>query len=444
MTEINENPYPRLVVLSGSQKGTIFGIQENTYVGRDESCQIRIADTSLSRRHFLLRKHKGEITIQDLKSLNGTMVDGKNVTRRRLEHGCEIMAGNTAFWFLVKDAEKEAAFEGWMMKSTTRLSANPPNLDYQITKIRETIVGKSRVMMDLFDTIAQVAYAESTVLIYGESGTGKELVAREIHRQSARSSEQFVAINCAAIPETLLESELFGFEKGSFSGAIHSKQGKIEVANGGTLFLDEVGDLGRPLQAKLLRVIQERELEKLGATHPTKINIRLVAATNRDLIKMIKKGEFREDLFYRLNVVPVSIPPLRIRKDDIPLLVQHFLNKMSRATNKPQKDISPDALAILMKHDWPGNVRELENLLERTTVLAKAAIICLDDLRPLISFQNGLPNLPTTYQDTVWVARKDAILEALRKSGGNYSQAAKLLGMQRTYLHKIVRKLKIR
>src|SRR5438034_4703826 len=244
----------------------------------------------------------------------------------------------------------------------------------------DALVGRHPSMVRLYELISQVAQTPATVLIGAESGTGKELVARAIHRQSPRRDQPFVAVNLAAIPDTLVESELFGHEKGAFTGAHSRKLGKFELAHGGTLFLDEVGSLRLDLQTKLLRALQEREIERLGGLRPVAIDVRVVAATNVHLKRAVRARTFREDLFYRLNVVPLTIPPLRARKDDIPGLVEHFLRKYSREFKKDVRGISRGALPALMAYDWPGNVRELENIIERSVALATHPVVRLDDL----------------------------------------------------------------
>src|SRR4051812_45310557 len=236
-------------------------------------------------------------------------------------------------------------------------------------------------MAQVRDLIDRVADTDVTVLIRGESGTGKELVARALAASSLRRDKPFVKVNCAALPNELLESELFGFERGAFTGAIHQKPGKFEFANHGTLFLDEIGDMSPPLQAKLLRVLQDGEFSRLGGTHDVRVDVRIVAATNRDLERAVADGEFREDLFFRLNVVSIHMPPLRERREEIPLLVEHFLKKYSVQYNKPYTNLSAETMGLLIEHDWPGNVRELENIIKRVVVLGDNAAIRRDLLR---------------------------------------------------------------
>jgi transcriptional regulator with GAF, ATPase, and Fis domain len=312
-------------------------------------------------------------------------------------------------------------------------------------ELEHNMVGASPSMRKVFEFIRRVAPTDSTVLIEGESGTGKELVAHAIHRNSARADRPFVAINCAAIAETLLESELFGHEKGAFTGATAQKKGKVEVAEGGTLFLDEIGELAPALQAKLLRVLQEREFERLGGTRPTKLNIRLVAATNRKLSDAVKAGTFRNDLFYRLNVVTLITPALRERREDIPLLANYFVTKASRKCNMRIKPLAPETIACLTQYDWPGNVRELENALERAVVLGSTESILPDDLPETIV--EGCPESPAStdkYHGTIKETKKQLILQALQHANGNYIEAAKTLGMHPNSLLRLIRNLDLK
>ena len=306
------------------------------------------------------------------------------------------------------------------------------------------IVGESNPMRQVQEFIARVAGGDSTVLIRGESGTGKELVARAIHRNSPRASKPFMAINCAAIPEALLESELFGHEKGAFTGAIATKKGKLEVAEGGTVFLDEVAELPPPLQAKLLRVLQEREFERVGSTHTLKFDARVLTATNKNLEQAIKDREFRQDLYYRLNVVSVVIPPLRERPDDIPLLAIYFAAKYAEKCKRALKGISSEARALLMAYSWPGNVRELENALEHAMVLGLTDEILADDLpAALLEVQPSEPGA-VKYHDRVNQLKKRLIIDAVAQTKGSYTEAAKLLGLHPNYLHRLIRNLDIK
>ena len=292
-------------------------------------------------------------------------------------------------------------------------------------------------MQAVLGLVERVAPTNATVLIGGESGVGKDLIARAIHEHSQRASGPFLKINSTAIPENLLESELFGYEKGAFSGATSSKPGKFELADKGTLFLDEIGDVPPAIQVKLLRVLQEREFERLGGTKTIKVDVRLIAATNRDLRAALEEGTFREDLYYRLNVVAIDIPPLRDHKEDIPALATFFLEKFARESGKPTPRITPQALKLLMDFHWPGNVRELENILARSVTLAAgptldAADIHLDSARPRPHADAAAPVLPDGVTLEQW--EEEIIREALRRANGNKSQAARALGLSRNAL----------
>ena len=298
------------------------------------------------------------------------------------------------------------------------------------------IVARSTKMQDVLATVDRVAPTNSTVLLGGESGVGKDLIARAIHEKSRRASGPFIKINSTAIPENLLESELFGYEKGAFTGANTSKPGKFELADKGTLFLDEIGDVPPVTQVKLLRVLQEREFERLGGTKTVKVDVRLIAATNRDLREALEQGTFREDLYYRLNVVPLDIAPLRQRKEDIRDLVNLFITRFAGDSGKPVRSISPEAMQILVSYHWPGNVRELQNIIERACALAKGAVLeAADihlDLRPVKTSNGASGFLPEGMTLEHW--EDEMIQEALRRASGNKSQAARLLGLSRNAL----------
>jgi DNA-binding NtrC family response regulator len=298
------------------------------------------------------------------------------------------------------------------------------------------VVARSAQMQQVLSTVEQVAATNSTVLLGGESGVGKDLIARAIHEKSKRASGPFIKINSTAIPENLLESELFGYEKGAFTGANASKPGKFELADKGTLFLDEIGDVPPATQVKLLRVLQEREFERLGGTRTIKVDVRLIAATNRDLREALEQGTFREDLYYRLNVVPIDMAPLRERKQDIPDLVNLFIAKFSRDSGKQVEGISPEAMQVLMSHHWPGNVRELQNIIERACTLSKGNILQVADIHLDIrpnKAGNGADNfLPEGMTLEQW--EDEMIKEALKRANGNKSQAARLLGLSRNAL----------
>jgi len=311
--------------------------------------------------------------------------------------------------------------------------------------LEHNMVGDSPRMRDVYQFIARVAPRDVTALIFGESGTGKELVARAIHRNSSRANKPCVAINCAALAETLLESELFGHEKGAFTGAIAQKKGKLEIAEGGTVFLDEIGELAPTLQAKLLRVLQEREFERVGGTRTIKLDVRLIAATNRDLEEEVKRGRFREDLFYRLNVVALRMPALRERREDIPLLSSYFAAKFSQRSNRPVLGVSPQARACLTSYDWPGNVRELENAIERAVVLGSSDLILPEDLpEAILEKGESAGATMTAFHDALRESKKQLILNAFEQAQGSYTEAARLLGLHPNYLHRLIRNLNMK
>jgi two-component system, NtrC family, response regulator len=302
----------------------------------------------------------------------------------------------------------------------------------------ESIIAQSRKMRNVIEVAGQVARRDSTVLLAGESGTGKELLAKAIHQNSLRAGKSFVTVNCGALPETLAESELFGHRKGSFTGAISDRAGKFETANEGTIFLDEVGELTPPLQVKLLRVIQEREVDKIGNPHPVKVNVRILAASNRNLKNLVEDGQFREDLYYRLSVVTIELPPLRERREDIPLLVQHFLQQLAGRYGIADLTISDRAIEKLAQHTWPGNVRELQNVMERLAVLAKSKLIQPEDLPSEICqsesrIANIKLNLPEEGIDLEEI-EKEILLQALERNNWNQTQAAKYLNISRKTL----------
>jgi Nif-specific regulatory protein len=310
--------------------------------------------------------------------------------------------------------------------------------------LNHEFVGDSSRMRAVYELIRRVAATDSTVLIQGESGTGKELVAHAVHNSSSRADGPFVAVNCAAITETLLESELFGHEKGAFTGAVAQKKGKVELANGGTLFLDEIGEFAVALQAKLLRVLQEREFERVGGTHPMKIDVRFVAATNRGLLQAVEAGTFRRDLYHRLNVVSITLPALRERAEDIALLADYFVAKASRKCRMRPKPISPEAQACLLGYDWPGNVRELEHAMERALVLGSSDNILPEDLpAEIFESASGEPS-SSNYQSVVKEQKKQVVQKAMQQSNGNYIEAAKLLGIHPNSLLRLVRNLNLK
>jgi transcriptional regulator with GAF, ATPase, and Fis domain len=307
------------------------------------------------------------------------------------------------------------------------------------------MVGRSARMRDIYQFIKRVAPSDSTVLICGESGTGKELAARAIHNNSPRKTQPFVALNCAALSETLLESELFGHEKGAFTSAIAQKKGFLEVAEGGTIFLDEIGELSPILQAKLLRVLQEREFVRVGGTRPIKINVRFLAATNRDLQKSSREQSFRPDLFHRLNVISITIPPLREHPEDVPALAEHFAARYAKHCNRHVTAISREAMAFLTQYDWPGNIRELENAMERAVVIGSSDRILAEDLpESVLETAKTACSAPAKYHDAIRNLKKQLIQAALEQSAGSVTDAASILGVHANYLHRLMRNFQLR
>ncbi|MHC4079005.1 MAG: sigma-54-dependent transcriptional regulator [Planctomycetota bacterium] len=317
----------------------------------------------------------------------------------------------------------------------------------------ESIIGSSRQMQEVYNLIERVAPTHSTVLIRGESGTGKELIARAIHFNSLRRSERFVAVDCGALSETILESEMFGHVKGAFTGAVTSRKGFFETADGGTLFLDEVGNISLAVQTRLLRVLQEREFKPVGASEIVKTDIRLIAATNKDLEKLVAKGEFREELYYRLNIVPIVVPPLRERQEDVPELAMHFLKKHRSGTGSQAAMIDQAAMDLLMQYSWPGNVRELENAVQRAMVLATGDRICSEHFPPGVRFGTSQVRIsvPGTWaelrdikkalrEESVQDVERMFVLDALARNGGNATKAAKAVGMLRTNFQALMKR----
>jgi two-component system response regulator AtoC len=304
------------------------------------------------------------------------------------------------------------------------------------------VVGRSPAMVEVYKTVARVAPSRSTVLIEGESGTGKELIASALHRHSGRAADRFVAVDCGSLTDTLLESELFGYVRGAFTGAVGEKKGLFEEASGGTIFLDEMGDIGAPMQAKLLRVLQEYEIKRVGGQEWIKVDVRVIAATNRNLEHLVQQGTFREDLFYRLKVVTITLPPLRERREDIPLLAEHFLRRYVARNGKSISHLSDDAMVLLMDFSWPGNIRELEHCIERAVALASGTVVTPDDLAPELrstleaTLHRGAPTLEEV--------KRRYLAHVLEQTGGNISRAATILGVDRRSLYRMLRRYGIR
>jgi len=329
-------------------------------------------------------------------------------------------------------------------RDVERLQSENALLLERIAAGESGMVGESPAILKLLQMVARLAPQDTSVLILGESGTGKELVARALHRQSPRAAKPFAAINCAALTETLLESELFGHEKGAFTGAVAAKKGKLEAAEGGTVFLDEIGELAPSLQAKLLRVLQQREFEHVGGTRTLKLDVRMVAATNRDLQAEVRAGSFREDLYHRLNVVTLRVPPLRDRPGDIPALARYFLDRAAARCHRRVGAISPEAERYLTNYSWPGNIRELENAIERAVVLGTSDAVLPEDLPETILESAGVPEVPGALQSTVTQTKRQSIIAAWQQAAGDHKQAAARLNIHPNSLRRLIRSLNLR
>ncbi len=351
-----------------------------------------------------------------------------------------------AYDFITKPIERERLLitvKNALMTSSLKREVDELKSELKQKYTFKNIIGQSGVMQEVFKAVEKIVDSNVTVLIQGESGTGKELIARAIHYHSkTRANKPFVAVNCTALPESLLESELFGHEKGSFTGAVGRRIGKFEQANTGTIFLDEVGLMSPTTQAKVLRVLQEREFERVGGTELIKVDVRVISATNKDLEEAMKKGEFREDLYYRISVFPIKLPPLRERKEDIPLLAAHFLKKYNEQENKQIEGISPDALELLMAYNWPGNVRELENAIERAVVLASDKEITPKELPAAVRSigEKKLYESDNTLSSWIEKLEEEALRQALLENEGNISKTAKKLGIGRATIYRKAKK----
>jgi DNA-binding NtrC family response regulator len=355
-----------------------------------------------------------------------------------IENAVEAMR-NGAYDYLTKPLNIDKlslivkrALENSSLKRQNRELLNQLKQKYSF----DNIIGKSSAMKSVFETIELVAPSRANVLIYGESGTGKEMIADAIHHNSPRRDKPYIKVHCAAIPETLLESELFGHERGAFTGAIATKRGRFELAHTGTIFLDEVGEISPAMQVKLLRVIQQREFERVGGETPIKVDVRIISATNKNLKEEVEKGKFRDDLYYRLDVVSIHVPPLRERKDDIPLMVHKFIEEFSKENNKQIEGITSGALQALVSYRWPGNVRELRNVIESIVVLTKNSIITEQDLPSYITSKDEQASLKIPAGVSLAEAEKHLILFTLQNTGGNKTKASEILKIGRKTLHR--------
>jgi len=418
----------KLVVIKGAQRGTEFVIASDLYrVGKAPENDLQLDDETVSRVHFeIVRDAKGYL-VRDMKSTNGTFLDGAEVKEAYLRSGSVIRIGSSELKFTPFEERIEIL----------------PSEKEQLGEM----VGKSPGMREIFGLIERIAPTDATVLIEGETGTGKDMIARTLHQLSPRNAHPFIVVDCGAVAGTLIESELFGHEKGAFTGAVTARQGAFELASGGTVFLDELGELSLDLQPKLLRVLEQRELRRVGGSKTIKVDLRVVAATRKDLRSEVEKGKFREDLYFRLNVVPITAPPLRERREDIPLLIDTMLAKLGPAGAA----LSEQTRAALMAHDWPGNVRELRNVIERALALGADPGMLVAPLGPTESAARGAQlrdgiefEAGMSFRDTKekWneLFERRYLSWLIKRAEGNISKAARDADMDRKYLHKLLRK----
>ncbi len=420
----------KLVVIKGPQRGTEYVISSDVIrVGKAPGNDLEVTDETVSRVHFeIVRDAKGYL-VRDMRSTNGTFLDGAEIKEAYIRAGSIVSAGASELKFI--------PFE-------ERIEILPSEKE-----VLGEMVGRSTPMREIFGLIERIAHTDATVLIEGETGTGKDMIARTLHDVSKRSKAPFIVVDCGAVAGTLIESELFGHEKGAFTGAVAGRNGAFEMANGGTVFLDELGELALDLQPKLLRVLEQRELRRVGGSKTIKVDLRVVAATRKDLRSEVEKGKFREDLYFRLNVVPIVAPPLRDRREDIPLFLDHFL-KMLSPGEPPQ--LSDATKAALIAHDWPGNVRELRNVIERALALNSDPGVLVAPLgdNPLSPAASPISSGVMTFeggrsfreQKELWNDKfEHNYLEwLLRRAEGNISKAARDADMDRKYLHKLLKK----
>ncbi|MBW2148954.1 MAG: sigma-54-dependent Fis family transcriptional regulator [Deltaproteobacteria bacterium] len=413
--------------------------------GREGICLLRKHSFDIVLTDLKLPEFSGLDVIKEIRNLNAPSIGIVITGYGAIDTAVQAMKLG-AFDYITKPVELDrlkiilkGAINHLHSQTLSRARHSFPQM--KTRRRSASLIGKSKSMKSVFKMIEKIAPTDSTVLIIGESGTGKELVAKSIHSNSDRKNQPFVPVNCGAIPESLLESELFGHEKGAFTGAVKARTGRFEKAHRGTIFLDEVGDMSPLLQTKLLRVLQEREFERIGGTKSIRVDIRIIAATHRNLEEEIQKGNFREDLYYRLNVIPIIIPPLRERKSDIPLLIQHFLQRFNGASSRKIKGISNEALKILVEYHWPGNVRELENLIERFVILADESEISKKDLpeKMLHHAREGTTKKRPSKTEidlntTVSQFERELIMQALNKTHWVKNRAAGLLHLKRTTL----------
>ena len=440
---VDDDPSARKILQSRLRMMNILPIVASS--GSEALEQIRRETPSVVLLDLQMPKMSGIDVLRSLKreGLEATVI--VVTAHATIETAVEAMKQG-AYDFITKPLDPKH-LEIVLDKAIERESLQAQNrfLQTEIEGRHVEIVTDNPSMRNLLQVAHRAAGSNSTILLLGESGTGKEVLARRIHQWSLRASYPFTVVNCVAIPDQLLESELFGHEKGAFTGAHQLKRGKFEVADRGTVFLDEIGEVPANIQTKLLRVLQDHEFERVGGTRSIKADIRVIAATNSDLEQAVREGRFREDLYYRLNVVSITLPPLRERKEDLPVLVDHFLRKYAGELKKPLKRLTPEALDGLIAYHWPGNVRELENVIERAMVLSTGEQIGLEDLPPQITSSSRHETFGgKRFHEAVKEFKRWMIQDALKQSQGNQTRAAELLGLQRTYLAKLIRLLAVK
>jgi DNA-binding NtrC family response regulator len=447
--ELYRKAVERILVRAGHQVSTARDASEAMQVVAREPIDLVLCDVKMPGISGLELVRQIREVQPDLPCIVITGYGGAEASLEALRAG--------AYWFLEKPVEPAhhdvlrrlaaQAIEHGRLKTENRLLQRQLHGRYH----HQNLIGASPPLRRVLDLVERVADTDSTVLITGESGTGKEMIARALHWSSRRAERMFVTVNCGAIPEELLESELFGHVRGAFTNAVNHREGRFSLAHGGTIFLDEIGDMSPTLQVKLLRVLQDRTFEPVGSSHPVKVDVRVIAATNQKLDVAIREKRFREDLFYRLNVIPIELPPLRERREDVPLLAAHFLRQAAEEKKLGPCTLAPDALELMMRHDWPGNVRELENLIERSVVLRGQGEITACDLPPELQGAGEREREPgaeaprpaqtgTAFHEVVDRFEADLILRALEQTHWNKNQAARLLGLNRTTLLEKIKK----
>ena len=442
---------PRLIVIDGPGKGQSYALDESVFaIGRQETNDLQILTAAVSRRHCEIVRQGDEYALRDLGSARGTFVNRVPIGRQILAHGDFVQISTSSLVFMHETAANASTAEQDVLPTGSTVVETPLRAsDASSKRIRGSglvhgLVGESPVMQRLLDFIERVARVDSTVSLRGESGTGKELVTRALHRASSRADGPFIEVNCATLSETLLESELFGHERGAFTGAVGRKIGRFEAAHGGTLFLDEVGEMPTNLQARLLRALQERRFERVGGRESIEVDVRVIAATNRDLEAAMRDGTFREDLFYRLNVLHYELPPLRERREDIPLLARHFARHHGERLHRLEVGIDSAALRALVAYDWPGNVRQLSNTLERALVLGDGEMIRPEDLPDEMLTDLSDELLLSDYQTAINETKRHLLTTALAEADGNAAAAGRRLGLHPNSFRRLMRQLGLR